>query len=416
MERKSVFKKPFANKSSATSTLRNEDIFSRSSRSYVSIAEEEEKRALKKAEKAAKRLQDRVEEVAREAHKDKKRRISSSDSSDDSDDPVHRSEEELKTKKGPFARTPTRSPPTSRETQTPSKPRPAVEKRPEHKPDLVELVDGDGDEHQEHPLQVPGESDDDLQITAVTSQHPKLAEPEADGASESDDEFAELARRAREMAKKRREQQNSTTTDSHSRSAQDGYPNGTASITTPAPPLKAPTAEILITSKIPGTDVKVIKRRIDQRMKEVRLAWCSCQQFSDLESQRIVLVFRGSRVFDVDTPRSIGIGVDTFGDVVVEGERDSLGSVDRRIHMEAMYEEDLERLAKERERAQDLELDDAEFEPPPEPQEPQIKIILRARGMEDFKLIVKPVRSFPNSISTRRIGLMRISLPLYHAS
>ena len=396
MERKSIFKKPFGNKSSTASTSKNEDIFSRSNRSYISVAEQEEKRALKRAEKAAKRQQERVEEVDRGGPTDKKRRISISESDDDDGEESESTKDtNFKVRRTSSTQTPTKRLSRLSNSQTPGKSPTAGENQPKYKLEIVELVHDSSDELEEviQPPRTSSELDDDLQITAVTSQPLKPPDFEDYERSESDDEFAELARQAREMAKKRRMQQHSVLPNLSDRLAQEGSTNGTITAMTQAPPPKAPIAEILITSKIPGTDVKVIKRRIDQRLKEVRLAWCSCQEFSDLESQRIVLLFKKSRVFDVDTPRSIGIGVDAFGDIVMEGEQDSLGSADRRIHMEAIYEEDLQNLAMEQEQARDPELDDAELEPPPpEPQEPQIKIILRARGMENFKLIVKPVR------------------------
>ncbi|KAL4745531.1 hypothetical protein BDW72DRAFT_186490 [Aspergillus terricola var. indicus] len=68
---------------------------------------------------------------------------------------------------------------------------------------------------------------------------------------------------------------------------------------------------ILITSEIANTKPLVIQRRMSQSLKGVRLAWCARQDFpQDLQSA-VFLTWKGRRLFDVTTCRSLNISAYT---------------------------------------------------------------------------------------------------------
>ena len=213
-----------------------------------------------------------------------------------------------------------------------------------------------------------------------------------DEATASDEEFPELARKAREKARKMRLEQGLAflTPDLHSSAkCKDSY------ILPPAAPFPSPdpVLQILITSSIPNTTPLIVSRRLSQRLKDVRLAWADRQHFSGDFVENVFLTWRGKRLFDVTTCKSLGVAVDLEGRVLAKD--DVLGDDEGRIHMEAMTLEILEarRKAKTKEAAR-AEDHAAAFEiqrPAEEKPEDQVRIILMAKGFENFKLKVKPV-------------------------
>ena len=398
----------------------NEDIFSRSNKSYGAIAEEEAKRRKRKEEKAAKKKEDRLSDGGGDEHKDKKQRTTVIDSDlsvDEEEDETTASEaEEVKTlersrprslssKSASSPRTPTKL--NQGQSGSPIKPSSAIKQSVTPQPEIIDIHDSDDDDDspQKPPQQSkPFESNDDdnIQITSATLKQPAITNEEDEP---SDDEFAELARQAREKAYRKRfdldetpSQSNPATQPTLEPSVVSHENSFAAKSETPQPP-QDPVISILITSRLPGTDHLIVKRRLNQRLRDVRIAWCSRQGFEDLEASGIILMFRGRRVFDVNTCRSLGIGVDEQGEVVMEGEKDAFGEADRRIHMEAMTEEMYSELQEEearKARQEDDELEEidaAQAEKPKQP-ERQTRIILKAKGLADFKLIVKDVSAW----------------------
>lgn len=95
--------------------------------------------------------------------------------------------------------------------------------------------------------------------------------------------------------------------------------------------------QILITSKIPNTKPLIVRRKMNQPLKDVRLAWCNRQKFTKEMQESVFLTWKGKRLFDVTTCRSLGIhaksgnfnGHDTF----------HLDVEDIQVHMEASTED-----------------------------------------------------------------------------
>ncbi|RAK98315.1 small ubiquitin-related modifier domain-containing protein [Aspergillus ibericus CBS 121593] len=100
--------------------------------------------------------------------------------------------------------------------------------------------------------------------------------------------------------------------------------------------------QILITSKIANTKPLIVRRKMHQPLKDVRLAWCNRQQFSKETQASVFLTWKGKRLFDVTTCRSLGIqtnrgsvfGLKEYDPFQVDGE-------DIQIHMEAAVEDSL---------------------------------------------------------------------------
>lgn len=249
------------------------------------------------------------------------------------------------------------------------------------------------------------EDDEDEQgIDLAPSDLPQavLEKPnEAEDFLPSDEEFPELARQAREKARLRRmEQEKEASAVSKPPTKANSNQMFEASEisrqeSVPPPPPPDPKVAILITSLITNTKPLIVSRKLTQRLKDVRLTWCQRQGFSADVTASIFLTWRGKRLFDVTTCRSLGFGVDTNGNVALMGERDVLGEENRQIHIEAMTEEILAEYKKGRHVNASGDADHQEEEEIPEPPKPPvgIKIILRSKDFEDFKLIVKTVRA-----------------------
>ena len=240
--------------------------------------------------------------------------------------------------------------------------------------------------------------------------------PEEDDFPPSDDEYAELARKAREKARRKRLEDDMTSaTYEQSRSAEPEIHSQHTILerqSTPQAPPPDPEVHILITSDLGNTKPLIIKRKLSQRLKDVRVTWCQHQQFTAEMTKTVFLTWRGKRLFDVTSCKSLGIAVDADGNVSSNGQVRLFGEEEQKIHMEAMTEELLEerKKAKERKAKEAQEnTDEGESEVPQKPQEPQTRIILKAKGFDDFKLIVK-------SVSLQALGDALMSCKLTVAS
>ena len=210
--------------------------------------------------------------------------------------------------------------------------------------------------------------------------------PDDDDPPVSDEEFPELARQAREKARRKRLEEDIVSTTTGSQQSHQSLPQ---SIPHNSPP--DPVLQIFITSDIPNTIPLIVSRRSSQRLKDVRLAWLERQHLSTDVTDTIFLTWRGKRVFDVTTCKSLGITVDAIGRI--SSKEGSWEQEREKIHMEAMTTKMLEayKAAKRNGGSQE---DDATQEATVvgHDHEAQIRIILKAKGLDDFKLQVRPVR------------------------
>jgi len=214
------------------------------------------------------------------------------------------------------------TPPRSRSvrsTVTPSSSR----KRQEH--DVVELLDG-----AENNVSTPSKrarstsapNDDDSEIHKARQPSPALA-PNSTPTFTIDDDDSDHPHTYQPS-------QSNRPSISRTPSTQQ-----TATQRPPPPPPPNPILSLLIHSPIPNTTPLLVKRRLNQRLKEVRLAWINKQINGSLpphrefpvETGKIFLTWRNKRCYDFTSCASLGLIVDELtGEVVVKRKDSDIGS------------------------------------------------------------------------------------------
>ena len=405
--KRQLFNKPAWSKPQASTATT--DVFSRSHLTFVNVAEEERLKRKRRLEKKEAKLKAQGGSEKRET----KRLRVSDDNSEDEDDEESRDAGQVQEKETEGAKQGEASSSSAATAKEPAEIPKAkslakayedtiafarIQLEKTLSSNIIELG-SDGESNVEQHI------DDDLVVTEVMQKKPPQ-EDELD----SDEEFPELVHKARERARLKRFQAEQATMNLSPTPIPDvdGVRSQTQhAVTPPLPPPPEPIIAILITSEIPNTEPLIVHRKISQSLKPVRIAWCHRQEFDVEITSSIILTWRGRRLYDVTTCRSLGIGVDADGNVLLKGEKDVLGEADRQIHMEAMTEKVFEekKRMKDRERSPTIvEQDTQEVEVVnSEPkQEKQVRIILKAKGLPDQKLIVKLVcrsRSFYGRMS-----------------
>jgi len=398
-------KRPLFNKpawSKLQATLNTDDLFDRSRVTYAHIAAEEEG---KRKREAAKKQQQRVHGGETAEPEVKRRRLSVEDESEnksesnDEDVGILQSEKQEPRRKGHVedsveSHRPERAVPSPKSFTKRYEDTVAAAKIDTQKTvpsNIIDLEDEDPE------VTGAGSEGDEVKITVVS--RPKS--PFYDDFPISDEEFPELARKAREKARRKRLEADpaaNSTPDAAARTAHTGTQDLYEPSSQPSAPPPEHVVSILITSRIPNTGPLIVNRRLNQRLKDVRAVWCQKQNFTPEAAQKVVLTWRGKRLFDVTSCRSLVIGVDADGNIIMKGEKDVFGEENRQIQMEAMTLEMLEEQKKARERLErNEETQDAPEEPPmdQQKQKSQVRIILKSKDHEDFKLLVKPVRVIP---------------------
>lgn len=99
------------------------------------------------------------------------------------------------------------------------------------------------------------------------------------------------------------------------------------------------------------------------------------------------LTWKGNKVFDHNSCQGIGIGVDELGNLA-----DQEGTRDNQVHLEAMTAEMLAEREREREMRYETEVLEEVEEVVEEVQ--SMRLTLKSKGYEDFKLKVRPVWVF----------------------
>ena len=259
-----------------------------------------------------------------------------------------------------------------------------------------------------HPSKQAGLNVVDLEVPGndfhVFSSNSSLALPDE---LESDEEFADLARHAREKARNSRLRQGSDTLPSSmAHDAGTSMPRITAGEKhTPQTASEDSAVTILITSRDPNVRSLKFQCLLGQRLKDMRLAWCKLQQLSPEVRDTVVLVWRGNRLYDATTCRSLGIDIGKDRETVPGVVADIIGGTSCQIHMEAMTLQEFHSLKKQKSRgAEGDELPEESMSEDTSHEQiksVQLKIILRGKGFPDLKLLVKPVRASPPRIFQR---------------
>ena len=398
--KQSVFNKPsWSNPQPIGDT---DDFFHRSKQTYVDIAAEAER---KRKRKLAKKQREQTQNESISGRAGKRRRVSDDSDDDDnsssSDEDPYQNEKDVKlnlpestsdskaSRSNPTEPTPLPKPLNERYEDVETAYKPAEEQKA--RPSMIIDLEEDSEDPETQ------DKDDDCQITAAKFSQPSVE----DEFPASDEEFPELARKARDKARRTRLESDIACSNLAAplmSEDRESFQRSQSILQSPSPPEAV--IQILITSRIHNTNPLIVNRRVSQRLKDVRLAWCQRQGFAPEFIPTVFLTWRGKRVFDVTTCKSLGIAVDQYGNVLLKGQKDIMGEEDRQIHMEAMTDEILEEYKKakrgvitgEEEENGEAEATTAtEVSPMEQNKELQVRIILKAKGFEDFKLIVKPV-------------------------
>ena len=222
---------------------------------------------------------------------------------------------------------------------------------------------------------------------------------------ESDDEFREIAQKAREKARQKKFEQDRKS------STTEGSSTGTPTAGTAGSPISNlpshqqaiapdPVVPIVIISRLENTHPLVVKRRLKQRLGLVRTYWCERQGFSKDDTNRVFLTYNGIRLYDVTSCNALGLNVDEDGNILYKGRRKYWGEDEQQIIIEAMTEEILEADRKEREsestdghmhssqqNEKDVDFEEISKQAPAS----TLKVVLKAKGFSDFKLSIKRV-------------------------
>lgn len=408
--KRSIFNQPSWSNPQQIGTA--DEFFHRSNQTYVDVAAEAERKR-KGREARKQRLQTRGDAIERRATKRRRVLDDSSDEDDSSsseytNQPVTQKQDlisivaESNDVASPSLEKSESSPKSLSKRYQDTVIAGKIDQSLPHPLNIIDLED----EEERPSVEKGGEkesSDDDIDITHIKVPKP----PVEDDFPVSDDEFAELARKAREKARRKRLEEDlasatpdpppSTTENEHQERSQSHHQP------TPPPPISDPVVQILITSQIANTEPLIVCRGLSQRLKDVRLAWCQRQGFKPEFIPTVFLTWKSKRLFDVTTCKSLGIAVNSAGKVS-KGQKDIVGEEETQVHMEAMTVELFEKHQKAKRRGMDEDDEDEvaaeECASVAQKQEVQVKIILKAKGFEDFKLIVKPVSSMLFNSST----------------
>ena len=399
--KRSLFNRPSWSKPEALT--HGSDLFHRSNQTYIDHTVEEERQ---RKRKLARKERERARRAETEEHAEKRQRVSGSEDDDDdqtgSDESSHHSDDENRKQEANSTPEKVKDGACVLKLQQPKKPPKSLLKCYEaavatqelkllraQKPHDSQIV---GLENEEDSPAAPTESADfDTSSNNLARSLPRDEEPV------SDEEFPELARQAREKARRKRlEEDAASVTPDPVPTSQDGCFRRSQStyLETPPPPSSPPpdpVLQIFIDSSIPNTAPLIVNRKLSQRLKDVRLAWIERQHLPSDISDKIFLTWRGKRLFDVTSCRSLGINSGPNGRILAKG--NNVVDHEGRIHMEAMTTEIFETYKKSKRSGTPKEEEDTVETPlAKQPnEEAQIKIICKAKGFDDFKLLVKQV-------------------------
>jgi hypothetical protein len=236
----------------------------------------------------------------------------------------------------------------------------------------------------------PFSVDDDDDIYMVPSAKPS---PEEEESRLSDEEFPELIQRAREKEKKKElERLNTQKSFAEQNHGTGGRLSAADDVfREPKAPEADPVVEILVSSCLEGTKPLMVRRKLTQRLKEVRLSWCDKQviggQYLPPEIKAsIFLTWNGKRLFDASTCKHLGIKVGSNGKLSSEGKGiDEHG----RLHFEAWTEDAFMAYQQQQQLQQERGGREDEPEQEEEVAVERVKLIMKAKDMEPFRMRVK---------------------------
>ncbi|KAJ6082276.1 hypothetical protein N7499_007150 [Penicillium canescens] len=179
------------------------------------------------------------------------------------------------------------------------------------------------------------------------------------------------------------------------------YPGekATQSVQPPNPP-DDPVVQILISSEITNTKPLLVHRKMSQGLREVRLAWCNRQNFDPEIQSSIYLTWKGRRVFDVTTCRSLGVHAGR-NQLSSSMDEDLIpGYPELRIHMEAVADRPLP-VSRPSPSPDHGKIPSASQTPENDKDVP-MKLVLRSPGLDDFKIKARAKTPISRLISAFR--------------
>lgn len=162
----------------------------------------------------------------------------------------------------------------------------------------------------------------------------------------------------------------------------------------------APVIQLFISPEIPDAKPLMVKVRIDSTLEKTRLAWCGKQDYTPDMTEGVFFTWQGQRMYDSTTVKRLGIIVHDNGSISVENDTNIYDDINLpKVYVEAWTDEIYQQRKKEdaaeaeaKRKAAEPSPDIDERDPTPEPAPKAIKVrlIMKARGKEDFKLSVNP--------------------------
>jgi len=191
---------------------------------------------------------------------------------------------------------------------------------------------------------------------------------------------------------------------------------------------KVPIAQLFIDPMIPGANPLMVKVRIDSTMEKPRKAWCERQTFQSGVAQSVFFTWKGTRLYDSTTIKRLGIQVDKHGNVSMDGDPSIYDDVNvPKIHVEAWTEELFQQQKKldaaaaaAKRLAAEAPLKDEQRDsmPESEPVVTKVRLVLKVKGRDEFRLSVNPVCKLPHvSVQpTQRLMIIQCLISISAAS
>ncbi|KAK7542514.1 uncharacterized protein J3D65DRAFT_614054 [Phyllosticta citribraziliensis] len=208
-----------------------------------------------------------------------------------------------------------------------------------------------------------------------------------DDIDESDLEIREMIRQSRRKKRLAEEQRARATPPAASGLERQGSASSLGLGTPQSPSQPDPPVQLFIQPRIPNTKPLLVTRRLSQRLQEVREAWCRIQEFDEEMTRTVFLTYRGIQLYDVNTLKSLGLSLNSEGQLVNKYLKHSDPEEDaNKIALIATTKEIHEA---EKEESRRMTERHPTPEPEPEPEEKRIKVVIKTKDQEDCKFIVK---------------------------
>lgn len=266
---------------------------------------------------------------------------------------------------------------------------------------------------------IPVKLDDDESLTPIKQIVPI---PDDDDLGFLDEPHPELVAEARARKERQLERQKADRLNELRRKysspggpASDGGRSASGDLSHTAAPLSEPdpVVHINVSSYIEGTKPGIFKKRLSQRLKDVRIGWCDRQIINGqpLPEESIFLTWRNIKLSDFTTLRNLNIKVDSNGNLQIPSEpnRDAYQGDILLVAFTADLFEEHKRDEERRKKQSQAPTESEEEEAPAAAEEgvekvEKIRIILVAKGYEEFKLKVRPDTVIEKLINAFRGG------------